>query len=331
VRRGSIVQMVVIGVIAGAIATAVALLIPWMPTSASKEFDRINFTYWFATVISLFVFAVVAAILVYELLNFRVKADDLSDGPPVHGHTMLEVVWTVIPTILVTAIIVVSTVVLAQNSRAGDDPLQIGVVGVQFAWKFEYEHGKSYGSLRLPLDRKVQLQITANDVIHSFWVPQFAQKQDAVPGQVYNLMITPTREGTFPVICTELCGLGHSIMRSEAIVMSQAEYDGWVESESAPPEGEVDGLAVFNENGCGACHVFTAAGSTGAVGPSLDNLSEAAAAHGGMELAEYIRESIVDPNAYAPPGYVAGTMPPFDQIPPDSLDALVQYLVENTE
>jgi len=110
--------------------------------------------------------------------------------------------------------------------------------------------------------------------------------------------------------------------------MSQAEYDAWVESESAPPEGEVDGLAVFNENGCGACHVFTAAGSTGAVGPSLDNLSEAAAAHGGMELAEYVRESIVDPNAVIAKGYQPGVMPPTfgDTLKPDELDALVAYL-----
>ena len=103
-RRGGIFQLVLIGLVAGAIATAVAVLIPWLPAPASREAGRINFVYWFATVISLFIFAVVCAILLYSMINFRVKPGDLSDGPPVHGHTTIEIVWTIIPTILVTAI-----------------------------------------------------------------------------------------------------------------------------------------------------------------------------------------------------------------------------------
>ena len=113
-----------------------------------------------------------------------------------------------------TAISIVSAIVLAQNGNAGDNPLVVKVVAQQFAWTFKYPNGKTYGHLRLPIDRRVKLDITANDVIHSFWVPEFAQKQDAVPGQINNLVITPTRTGTFPVICTELCGLGHALMRS---------------------------------------------------------------------------------------------------------------------
>src|SRR3954447_20799215 len=209
--------MVLIGLISAAIATAIALFIPWLPQDSSEEATRIDFTYWFATVISLFVFAVVAAVLIYVLLNFRVKPGDMSDGPPVHGHTTLEIVWTVIPTILVTAISIVSAVVLAQNSDAGSDPLKVKVTGQQFAWTFTYPNGKTFGALRLPVDRHVKLTLTANDVIHSFWVPEFAQKQDAVPGDEHTLVITPTETGTYPVICTELCGLGHAIMRSEAI------------------------------------------------------------------------------------------------------------------
>jgi cytochrome c oxidase subunit II len=340
VRRGSIVQLVIIGLVAGAIAAGCALLIPWMPTLASEEAERIDFTYWFATVISLFVFAVVAAILIYALINFRVKdPNDWSDGPPVHGNTTLEVVWTVIPTILVTAISIVSAVVLAQNGKAGNDPLKIGVIAQQFAWQFKYPDGKVYPILRLPIDRHVELELTANDVIHSFWVPQFAQKQDAVPGTTQHIVITPNRLGTYPVICTELCGLGHSIMRSEAIVMTQADYDDWVEKGSKAGGGggggggsAAGGEAIFTQNGCGACHTFSAIPSAqGKVGPSLDNLSEAAQA-AGMPLEEFIHESIVDPGAYVAEGYVAGTMPSFEgTIPADKLDELVQYLAENTK
>src|SRR5262249_51327559 len=157
--------------VSGAIATLIAVLVPWMPTSASKQFDRIDFTYWFATVISLFVFAVVAAVLIYSLINFRVKdPNDWSDGPPIHGHTTLEVIWPVVPAILVTAITIVSAVVLAQNSDAGSKPLTVKVVGQQFAWTFSYDNGKTYYPiLRLPLNETVKLELQANDVIHSFW------------------------------------------------------------------------------------------------------------------------------------------------------------------
>ena len=143
-RRGSIVQLVVIGLLSGAIATAIAVLVPWMPTTATKQAERIEFTYWFATVISLFVFAVVAAVLIYSMINFRAEPGDWSDGPPVHGHTTLEIVWTMIPAILVIAIGIVSAIVLAQNSNAGSNPLKIDVIAQQFAWQFTYANGKTY-------------------------------------------------------------------------------------------------------------------------------------------------------------------------------------------
>ena len=334
-RRGSIVQLVVIGIVSGAVATCIAVLEPWMPTDASEQMDRIDFTYWFATVISLFVFAVVAAILIYALINFRVKdPNDWSDGPPIHGHTTLEVVWTVIPTILVTAICIVSAVVLAQNSDAGNDPLKVKVVAQQFAWQFSYDDGKTWQAmLRLPVDRTVQLEMTANDVIHSFWVPQFAQKQDLVPGTEQKLVITPTKIGSWPVICTELCGLGHSLMRSQAIVMPKEAFETWRENANKPPAGSGgDAVAIFTDKGCGACHTFSPIpAAQGKIGPDLDNLKEAAEA-AGMPLEDFIRESIVDPNAYLPPGFnPPSTMPPFkDTIPAADLDALVQYLAENT-
>src|SRR5581483_1174516 len=109
--------------------------------------------------------------------------------------------------------------------------------------------------------------IRAEDVIHSFWVPEFSQKQDAVPGIVTTLVITPDKLGTFDVVCTELCGLGHALMRSTAIVMKPEEFDAWLQKEqgalSGPP-GEA-GKTVFANNGCGACHTFKPAGATAKV------------------------------------------------------------------
>ncbi|HUK45814.1 MAG TPA: cytochrome c oxidase subunit II [Gaiellaceae bacterium] len=339
-RRGSILQLILIGVGAGAIATAVAIFVPWLPTPASRQAGRIDFVYWFATVISLFIFAVVAAILIYAVINFRVKDPmDFSDGPPVHGHTTIEIIWTVVPAILVTAISVVSAIVLAQNSHAGSNPLVVRVFGQQFTWTFQYPNGKIFPILRLPIDRGVELEVTAKDVIHSFWVPQFGQKQDAVPGQVNSLVITPDRLGTYPVICTELCGLGHALMRSEAIVMKKADWNSWYRGTSQPapqPSGGAGvsaGAAIFTQYGCVACHTFTPIpAATGKVGPSLDNL-KASAAKAGQQLQDFIKQSIVDPNAYIAPGYQPNVMPQTfgSTIPRNQLDLLVEYLAQNTK
>lgn len=330
-RRGSLVQLVLIGVVAGGIATAVALAIPWLPTWAGKEADRIGFVFWFTTGIAIFVFALVAAVSVYVLWKFRAPPGDMSDGPPTHGHTGLEIAWTAVPAVLVTAIAIVSAVVLAQNSSAGRSPLVVKVIAQQFAWQFQYPGGKTYGQLRLPLGQHTKLEVTSKDVIHSFWVPELAQKQDAVPGQVNPLVVTPTRAGTFPVICTELCGLGHAIMRTSAIVMPRDAFAAWMKSEQSGgggAGGAADAAAIFKSSGCGACHTLAAAGATGKVGPDLDRIAPTAQ-QAGQSLPDYIHQSIVDPNAYVVSGFQPGVMPSFkDSLSAAQVDALVQYLVK---
>ena len=223
-RRGSIVRITIYGVLAGIFASLVAVLIPWLPTSASEQMDRIEFTFWFTTVICIAVFAVVAAVIIYSILNFRVQPEDESDGPPIHGHTGLEIVWTAIPAILVTAISIVSAVVLAKNDDAGPNPVRIAVTAQQFAWRFEYPGETKFtsGNLVLPVNETVKLTLRSLDVIHSFWVPEFGQKSDAVPGIETTLVITPNRKGEFPIVCTELCGLGHATMRSAVRVVDRA-------------------------------------------------------------------------------------------------------------
>jgi cytochrome c oxidase subunit II len=336
VRRGPILQLVLLGAIAGGIATAAAVFIPWLPDWAGKEGERIGFVFWFTIIICIAVFTLVASVSVFSLWKFRAAPEDDSDGPPIHGHTGLEIAWTVLPVVLVTAIAIVSAVVLAQNSNAGGNPLVVKVTAQQFAWFFTYPDGKTYGELRMPVDRHTELQITAKDVIHSFWVPEFAQKQDAVPGATNKLVVTPTRTGTFHVICTELCGLGHAIMRTSAIVMSRKDFAAWQKGSSAPPAGggggAGGGAATFASAGCSACHAFKPANSTGQVGPDLDHLTEAAQKDG-KPLADFIHESIVDPGAYVAPGYQDGVMPSTykDQIPADKLDELVQYLVKGNQ
>ena len=332
-RRGSLIQLIALGVVFGAAATVVALFVPWLPPVASKERDGIDLVFWFTTAICIAIFALVAAVVVYSVMKFRVRPDDDSDGPPIHGHTGVEIVWTAVPAVLVTAISVISGIVLVQNDRADDGRLGVNVTARQFAWTFEYPGHKNLSSaqLRLPLGRSVELHLTAADVIHSFWVPEFGQKQDALPGQDTKLVITPTKLGTYPVICTELCGLGHALMRTSAIVMKPAEFDAWLKDQGKAlqgPPGQA-GKALFESNGCGSCHTLQAAGATGKVGPDLDKLP-AYAEQAGKPLEDFTKESIVDPNAYVQPGYPKGVMPPF-ALPDDQLNALVTFLVDSSK
>ena len=333
VRRGSIVRLVIYGVLSGIVASLIAVLVPWLPTSASEEMDRIEFVFWFTTVICIAIFAIVAAVTIYSVRKFRAAPEDDTDGPPIHGHTGIEIVWTAVPAILVTAISVVSAIVLAQNDDLGPNPLRISVTAQQFAWRFEYpgDPAVTSGSLVLPVDQGVKLTLHSLDVIHSFWVPEFGQKSDAVPGIETTLAITPTRVGKYSLVCTELCGLGHSTMRAAVKVVSREDYEAFLasEREGGGGGGGDDGESVFETAGCGSCHAFEPAGSDAEVGPGLDDLTGAADG-AGQPLEEFLVESIVDPNARLADGYQGDVMPStYDRsLSEDQLDALVQYLVD---
>jgi cytochrome c oxidase subunit II len=335
-RRGSVLALLGLGLLAGGIAAAVAVLLPWLPTPASREAGRIDFVFWFVTIICIVIFAVVAAGILYAVVRFRAAPDDDSDGPPTHGHTGLEIAWTLIPTLLVVAIGVVSAIVLAKNDALAKDTLRVNVTAQQFAWSFQYPDGRNLtsGTLRVPVNRSLLLTFTSKDVIHSFWVPEWGQKQDTVPGIHPTLHITPDRLGRYPVICTELCGLGHATMRTEAIVMTQAAFDKWLKGQTkatSSPNPSVSGAAVFKNNGCGACHTLTAAGATGKVGPDLDKLTESAQ-QANQPLEQFVDTSITDPNAYVAPGYPKNVMPQtFKSLPKDQLSALVQYLIQSSK
>ncbi len=330
-KNKQFIQVAMIAIILGALAAVVAYFGDWLPAPASREAGRIWFVIWISTIVSIVIFAIVTAAIIYAAVKFRAAPDDDTDGPSIHGHSRLEIVWTIIPTVIVVLLSIASAVAMHDNGKAAPDRIKIEGIAQQFSFAFKYENGVQSGTLRLPLKRQAELHLTALDVIHSFWVPDFGQKQDMVPGQTFKLNVTPTRLGTYPLICTELCGLGHSIMRTSAIVMEPAAFEKWLADQKAAlsgPPGEA-GKTVFTNNGCAACHAFTAAGATGAVGPSLDDLSASATA-AGQPLEDFIRESIVAPNKVAAKGYPANVMPQtFAQLPEDQLDALVTYIAEN--
>ena len=331
-RRAAVVRVVLIGIVIGAVVTAIAIFIPWLPDQGSEQADDYDFVFWFVTAICVIIFTVVASVSVYSVLKFRAKPDDDSDGPPIHGHTGLEIAWTAVPFVLVTAIAIVSTVALARSERLSDDHMTVEVLAQQFTWMFTYPDNDdvSSGTLRLPVGVPVELRMRSRDVIHSFFVPEFRVKRDVVPGEEQRIVLTPSKVGEYSLACYELCGIGHWGMRNRVLVLEQAAFDRWAERQQQAVAGpaEEGGKAVFEEQGCGSCHALADAGSTGELGPSLDRLQEEAD-DAGRPLEEFVRESIVNPDAYVEPGFSEDVMPEtFADLPKRQLDALVEYLVQ---
>jgi cytochrome c oxidase subunit II len=318
--------MVLVGVAVGGALALVAVLIPWLPSADSEEAGPVDRVYWVVTIICIAIFALVAGVSVYAVWKFRAAPDDLDDGSPIHGHTGLEVVWTAVPAALVTAISVYSGVVLTQIERIPKDHRVIEVTAQQFAWSFTYPEAKvTSGQLTLPIGETVELKLTARDVIHSFWVPEWRMKKDAVPGVQTNVVVTPSKLGTFTVVCTELCGLGHATMRAKAVVMTKQGYEDWLREQKrlAAAAGSAQGKTLFTQQ-CGTCHVLADAGTAGEVGPDLDEVLPG-------KDADFIHESIVDPNAEIAQGFARPSAMPGnfgESLSQQQLDSLVEYLME---
>ena len=232
--RRPLMQMAVIAVVASVLGVALGLVIEWFPTQASTQASTIDQLYDVLIITSVPIFVVVTAVIAFCVWRFRVRpGEEGTDGPPIHGNTGLEVVWTAIPAVLLVALCTYAFVALRDIEEAKADERRIQVTAQQFAWSFAYPNpagGEPIVSNELYLvkDEPVLFDIRALDVIHSFWVPEFRMKRDAVPGITTQLRVTPDRLGTYPVVCAELCGLGHAFMRQNANVVSRQDFDAWM-------------------------------------------------------------------------------------------------------
>lgn len=232
--RRPLMQMAVIAVVASVLGVALGLVIEWFPTRASTQASTIDKLYDVLIITSVPIFVAVTAVIVFCVWRFRVRpGEEDTDGPPIHGNTGLEVVWTAIPATLLVALCTYAFVALGDIEEVQADERRIQVTAQQFAWSFEYPNPAggdpiSSNELYLVKDEPVLFDITALDVIHSFWVPEFRMKRDAVPGINTQLRVTPDRLGTYPVVCAELCGLGHAFMRQNAHVVSRQDFDAWM-------------------------------------------------------------------------------------------------------
>jgi cytochrome c oxidase subunit 2 len=186
--------------------------------------------------------------------------EELKDGPPIHGNTRLEVVWTTIPAVILLALVSYSFVVLRDNERKPAHDLEIGVTGEQFAWSFQYPPSVTGGApvrsdqLYLPKGKTVRFGLHSKDVIHAFWIPAFRLQEDVVPGITVHYRATPDRVGNYPIVCNLLCGLGHSLMRSTVHVVPPSQFQAWLRSQQS-------GTAASGAGGSGGAGTGTSSGT----------------------------------------------------------------------
>jgi cytochrome c oxidase subunit II len=349
-RKRTVQQMVVVGVIATAIGIAIGLTIHWFPPADSTQADQID-TLWDVLIIATVpVFVLVTVIVCFSVIEFRMRpGEEQLDGPPIHGNTKLEVIWTALPAMLIVGLVTYAYVVMRdiEEAPAAGNERVVAVTGQQFTWTFAYnEGGKRFNTaqLYLPAGQSVKFNVRSKDVIHDFWVPDFRMKIDAVPGITTDYRVTPKTEaiGDHAIVCAELCGLGHAFMRQTAHVLSPADFAKWVRKMTTRPAAgggggggggaAVDAKALFSSGdadtgatACATCHTLADAGAKGQVGPDLDKVLK------GKDAA-FIKQSILDPDKEIAPGFQGGVMPGNfgDTLSPEQVDALVKYLSEVT-
>jgi cytochrome c oxidase subunit II len=281
----------ILTLIAGIIITLVSLWIGQnhhlLPLQASAQAPLVDGFFNLMVTIAAALFIVVQGAIAYSLIRFRRRRGDNSDGLPIEGNFSLEILWTIIPGIIVIALGIYSvdvytemggidvlgqhqhTMVQSSMPNVNSKPIGIGstpseegkvpdaivnVTGMQYAWIFNYpDRNVTAGELHVPVGKDILLNLAASDVIHSFWVPQFRLKQDVIPGQATQLRFVATKTGTYPVVCTELCGGYHGSMRSSVIVHPPAEYEQWLEENAIaqnpdPPNPPYQGRLASSQN-----------------------------------------------------------------------------------
>jgi cytochrome c oxidase subunit 2 len=278
-----------------------------MPVEASAQAADIDWMWNLEVIAMSFLFALIVVPMAYILVVFRRRKGDTTDAEHMEGNTRLEIAWTIVPLFIVIAYAYVGAVNLAETRRIDPEAMVVKVTGLQWSWTFEYApvNGLTVVSdeLHVPVGKQVLLRMTSNDVIHSFWVPEFRVKQDLVPGRITELRITPTLEGNYKVRCAEICGTSHAYMEKPVIVSSQADFDAWITAQleiakeaSQTPEGR--GQALVAANGCAACHSINGAAG---IAPTWSGLfgHEVELTDGSVVIADeaYLTESIKAPQA----------------------------------
>ena len=300
---------------------------PLFPDQASAIAGKVDALYFFLIAISLFFSLLIAGLVIYFAVKYRRKSDADPAPEPATGGTALEIVWSVIPLGIAMVIFGWGSSLFFTINHPPDDALEIYVVAKQWMWKAQHMDGqREINELHVPLGRAVRLKMTSEDVIHSFYVPVFRVKQDVLPGRYTQIWFQPNRPGKYHLFCAEYCGAKHSGMIGWVYVMEPAAYQAWLSGGAGEGTLASRGDKLFHDLACTNCHKTDGSGR----GPSLENVFGTTVEFESGPKAvvddDYLRESILKPQARIVKGYQP-IMPTFQGlVTEDQLLQLIEYI-----
>jgi len=303
-------------------AHRVAITHPFSPVNRET-----NFLLVWVLVFSVLIFGVVAGSLAYITWKFRAKPGQVGEPPQVHGNDRLEVIWTVIPIVIIFILFGLTARSLILVNKPLSGAMKVEVTGYQFWWDFHYAGlgFRNSNELILPAGVPVELEVTSKDVIHSFWVPGLTGKQDAIPGQKTRIRFVAEKPGNYYGFCAELCGPSHARMLFRVIVLPKEEFERFAAAAQAytPPVADAQGQQVFQQN-CMACHGVQGKMPPAVIGPELGFTGNRVSLGAGIVdyTPENLKAWIKDPASMKP----GVKMPGFPQLSEADLEALVRYL-----
>lgn len=308
-----------------AFANESSAFMPPAVTEIAGQFDNLySFLLW----MSLIGCAILLGGMIYFVVKYKRKT--ANDKTPYISHnTFLEFVWSFIPLMLFLFVFAWGWYVYHQMRAMPENALEVHAFGRQWSWEFVYKSGKSTGNeFLVPVNTPVKLLMTSKDVLHSFYIPSMRIKQDVVPGRYTALWFNAEKLGDFHVFCTEYCGTSHSGMLAKMRVVTQAEYDAWIQENEEGMTLVEKGQKYYSDKGCVACHSVDGVAKVGPTWKGIFGQEHEMDDGSKVKVDEnYLRESILVANAKTVKGYGKGVMPSYQgQLTEDQVNAMIEFI-----
>jgi len=300
----------------------------FMPPKATNIADQVDNLYSFLLWSSLVSCIILIGGMIYFVVKYKRRTDN-DKTPYISHNTFLEFLWSFIPLVFFLGFFAWGWWVYHEMRQMPENSLEVHVFGRQWSWEFVYKSGKSSGNeFVVPVNTPVKLIMTSRDVLHSFYIPSMRIKQDVIPGQYTTLSFNSNKLGDFQVFCAEYCGTTHSGMLAKMRVVTQADYEKWIQENEEGMTLAQKGQKYYTDKGCVACHSVD---GTPKVGPTWKGAfgKERELADGSKAMSDenYLRESILNPNAKVVKGFPAGQMPTYQgQLNEDQVNALIEFI-----
>lgn len=305
----------------------------FLPPAKSTLAEQTDTLFWFVHLSSLALTIGLLAVIVYFVYKYRRKSED-EVTPLITHNNQLEVTWSVIPLVLVIIVFGWGYKVYLDQRVIPDDAYEVNVTAQKWLWQFSYENGaRTTGELHVPAGRPVKLVMSSNDVIHSFFVPDYRIKQDVVPGRYTEAWFNAPETGESIVFCTEYCGTAHSDMTAQVIVHEQEEFEQWLADNTGGGSKPEDlsqaewGEQLSQTYACATCHSTDGSEMTGPTWQGIFD-HEVQLSDGSTVTADenYIRESILEPNAKVVQGFPAVMNTYQGQLNDEQINAIIEYI-----